>query len=57
MTESSRGEAPAPSAPLSDFDQLMADIEAEAEAEGPEAVARLEAFTLYFAAASRQLGS
>lgn len=40
----------------SDFERLMADIEAEARAEGPEAVAQLEAFTRYFAAASRELG-
>lgn len=37
------------------FDDFIAEIEAEARAEGPEAVAELEAFRLHFSLA-RQLG-
>lgn len=40
---------------MNDFDKLMQEIEAEAEAEGPEAVAQLEAFGAYFTRAARQL--
>lgn len=38
------------------FDDFIAEIEAEAQAEGPEAVAELEAFRLHFSLA-RQLAS
>jgi ribosome-binding protein aMBF1 (putative translation factor) len=38
------------------FDDFIAEIEAEAQAEGPEAVAELEAFRLHFSLA-RQLSA
>lgn len=38
------------------FDDFMAEVEAEAQAEGPEAVAELEAFRLHFSLA-RQLAA
>jgi ribosome-binding protein aMBF1 (putative translation factor) len=40
---------------MTSFDDFIAEIEAEAAAEGPEAVAELEAFRLHFSLA-RQLG-
>jgi DNA-binding XRE family transcriptional regulator len=39
---------------MTTFDQFVAELEAEARAEGPEAVAELEAFRLHFSLA-RQL--
>jgi len=39
---------------MTTFDQFVAELEAEAQAEGPEAVAELEAFRLHFSLA-RQL--
>ena len=41
---------------MNDFDQLMDDIEKEAEAEGPEAVAQLSAFKQRFAVGLPRLG-
>jgi DNA-binding XRE family transcriptional regulator len=41
---------------MSDFDQLIQDIEDEARAEGPEAVAELAAFDTRFALASALIG-
>jgi DNA-binding XRE family transcriptional regulator len=41
---------------LSDFDRLMADIEREAEEEGPAAVAELNALRLKYAMISRLIG-
>ena len=40
---------------MTTFDEFMVELEAEAQAEGPEAVAELEAFRLHFSLA-RQLG-
>jgi ribosome-binding protein aMBF1 (putative translation factor) len=40
---------------MTTFDEFIAEIEAEARTEGPEAVAELEAFRLHFSLA-RQLG-
>lgn len=40
---------------MTTFDEFHAEMEAEAEAEGPEAVAQLRAFELHFSLA-RQLG-
>jgi len=40
---------------MTTFDDFIAEIEAEARAEGPQAVAELEAFRLHFSLA-RQLG-
>lgn len=40
---------------MTTFDDFITEIEAEAHAEGPEAVAELEAFRLHFSLA-RQLG-
>jgi len=36
------------------FDDFLAEIEAEAQAEGPEAVAELEAFRLHFSLARQR---
>lgn len=41
---------------MTTFDEFMAELEAEARAEGPEAVAELEAFRLHFSLA-RQLAA
>lgn len=40
---------------MTSFDEFYAELEAEAEAEGPKAVAELRAFELHFSLA-RQLG-
>lgn len=40
---------------MTTFDDFIAEIEAEARAEGPQAIAELEAFRLHFSLA-RQLG-
>lgn len=41
---------------MASFDDFMAELEAEARAEGPDAVAELEAFRLHFSLA-RQLAA
>ena len=40
---------------MTDFDQLIQDIEAEARAEGPEAVAELRAFEQHFRAQAQRI--